>query len=345
MLGVLAGQMGQWETAVELIQRSLLLVPGEALAHSNLAKLFYDHDDFDTAIAECREAVRLDPDLAEGHYNLANALDAKGDIDAAIDSYRRAISSRPEYGKAHHNLANAYKDRAEVDTAVEVARRALELCPEIPEVHSNLIFTMLFQPNADPVAIRAQCEQFNLAHALPLGEALPPLHVQRDAQRPLRIGYVSPDFREHCQALFTVPLFLHHDRTRFHITAYSDVRRPDAITARLRGHCDQWRDISGLDHKAAAQLIRGDQIDILVDLTMHMANNRTLVFARKPAPVQVCWLAFPGTTGVWAIDYRLTDPHLDPPPATPIPTTISTPKHPCAFRIPSGVTIPCAICP
>jgi predicted O-linked N-acetylglucosamine transferase (SPINDLY family) len=127
------------------------------------------------------------------------------------------------------------------------------------------------------------------------------------------VGYVSPDFRNHCQAFFTVPLLAAHDHRDFEIVCYADVVRPDSITARLRASADAWRNIAGLDHEQAAELIRRDGIDILVDLTMHMARNRLLVFARKPAPVQVCWLAYPGTTGLAAIDYRLTDPHLDPP--------------------------------
>ena len=87
----------------------------------------------------------------------------------------------------------------------------------------------------------------------------------------------------------------------------------DALTERLRGHADLWRNISGLSDQHAADLVRHDQIDILIDLNVHTADNRLLVFARKPAPVQVSWLGYPGTTGLSTIDYRLTDPYLDPP--------------------------------
>ncbi len=94
--------------------------------------------------------------------------------------------------------------------------------------------------------------------------------------------------------------------------SYSYVETPDAVTARLRRHADVWRDISNLNNQAAADLIRQDKIDVLIDLTMHLLGSRILIFARKPAPVQVSWLAYPGTTGVEAIDYRITDPRLDP---------------------------------
>ena len=129
----------------------------------------------------------------------------------------------------------------------------------------------------------------------------------------LRIGYVSPDFREHCQSFFTIPLLSNHDREAFEIFCYPHVRRPDAITERIRGCAEVWRSILGMTDDQAARIIREDRIDILVDLTMHMAHGRPLIFARKPAPVQVAWLAYPGTTGLSAMDYRLTDPYLDPP--------------------------------
>src|SRR5204863_3868048 len=112
--------------------------------------------------------------------------------------------------------------------------------------------------------------------------------------RRLRIGYVSPDFRTHCQSLFTVPLFSAHDRQQFEIVCYADVGNPDSLTARLRGCVDQWRDIVGLTDEEVTRLVRQDQIDILVDLTMHMERGQLLVFARKPAPVQVRWRAYPG---------------------------------------------------
>jgi protein O-GlcNAc transferase len=113
--------------------------------------------------------------------------------------------------------------------------------------------------------------------------------------------------------LFMTPLLAHHDRSRFEIHAYSSVARPDATTARLAACVEVWHDVRALDDAALAERIRADGIDILVDLAMHMADGRPLLFARKPAPVQVAWLAYPGTTGMEAIDWRITDPHLDPP--------------------------------
>jgi predicted O-linked N-acetylglucosamine transferase (SPINDLY family) len=129
----------------------------------------------------------------------------------------------------------------------------------------------------------------------------------------LKIGYVSPDFRTHPIGRFMLPLLKAHDRKQFEIYCYSGTRFPDEVTSALRQHADIWHDAPNLSDPALANLIHRDRIDILVDLTMHMVHNRLLVFARKPAPIQITYLAYPGTTGLQAIDYRITDPYLDPP--------------------------------
>jgi predicted O-linked N-acetylglucosamine transferase (SPINDLY family) len=145
---------------------------------------------------------------------------------------------------------------------------------------------------------------------------LPSPNHDRDADRRLRIGYVSPDLRDHVVGRFMLPLLANHDHQRFEIFCYADVARADAMTERLRSHADCWRNTAGLSDEQLARAVRDDRIDILIDLTMHMAGSRLLAFARKPAPVQVTYLAYCGTTGLEAMDYRLTDPHLDPPDAT-----------------------------
>jgi protein O-GlcNAc transferase len=132
------------------------------------------------------------------------------------------------------------------------------------------------------------------------------------------VGYVSPDFRDHAQRLFTFPLLREHDHEAFEIVCYSSTNPEDAWTERLRSHADVWRNVAALSANDLAALIRDDQVDVLVDLSMHMDGQRLKVFAQKPAPVQLAWLAYPGTTGVDGIDYRVTDPYLDPPGA-PLP--------------------------
>jgi predicted O-linked N-acetylglucosamine transferase (SPINDLY family) len=134
-----------------------------------------------------------------------------------------------------------------------------------------------------------------------------------DPERRLRIAYLSPDFREHPVARFALPLFSEHDRRQVRVFAYSDAGKPDQVTELLRAQVDEWRDTHALNDTELADSVRADGIDILVDLAAHSAGNRLLVFAERPAPVQVTYLAYCSTTGVDAIDYRLTDRWLDPP--------------------------------
>ena len=146
----------------------------------------------------------------------------------------------------------------------------------------------------------------------PLKKFIQPHANEHSIERRLRVGYVSPDFRDHPVGRFIVPLLRLHDKSQFEVFAYAQVPAPDALKVRLRSYTDGWRNIVGLSDSSVCDLIREDRIDILVDLTMHTANNRLLVFARKPAPVQVTYLAYCSTTGLETIDYRLSDPFLDP---------------------------------
>jgi predicted O-linked N-acetylglucosamine transferase (SPINDLY family) len=134
----------------------------------------------------------------------------------------------------------------------------------------------------------------------------------RDATRRLRIGYLSPDFREHSVAYFVESLLRGHDRQKVEVFCYAEVTRPDSVTTRLQGLADHWLVTVGLSDQRLAERIRTDGIDILVDVAGHTVGNRLLAFARKPSPVRVTWLGYPNTTGLKAIDYRLVDAVTDP---------------------------------
>jgi len=304
--------LGKLEEAVACHRRGLQLKPDYAEGHTNLGNALKDLGKLDEAVACHRRALELKPGCAEAHTNLGNALKRQGKLDEALACCRRALEMRPNFAEAHLNLGAALKDQGRLDEAMACFRRAMELKPDYAEAHSNLLYTQVFSPAYDAPALCEEHRRWNARHAAPLAKFIQPHLNDRASDRRLRVGYVSPDFRSHSEAFFTVPLFSMHDHRRFEIVCYSDVARADEVTARLRSYADSWRDITGLSHEQVAEVIRADGVDILVDLTMHMAHNRLLVFARKPAPVQACWLAYPGTTGLSAIDYRITDPYLDP---------------------------------
>jgi protein O-GlcNAc transferase len=311
-LGNALRHKGQLDEALAEYKTAIGLRPNCGEYLSNLGNAFKDMGQLNDAAAAYQKAIALAPDYHDAHYNLGNVLKDAGQFDEAIGFYRQAIALRPTCPKSHYNLGNALKDTGRLKAAIDEYRQAIALAPDLPEAGDNLIYAMQFHPASDARTIAEEQRRWNHRHAELLRQCIQHHRNNRDPDWRLRIGYVSPDFREHCQSLFMLPLLSSHDRRQVEVFCYSDVRRPDARTQKLCNRTDVWREITGQSDEQVAALIRQDQIDILVDLTMHMAGNRLLMFARKPAPVQVTWLAYPGSTGLTAINYRLSDPYLDP---------------------------------
>jgi protein O-GlcNAc transferase len=304
---------GDWEESITAARHALALRRNFAPALNNLGYTFAAQGKWDEAIESYREAIASQPDFAEAHSNLASALAESGRQDEAVDSARAALQIRPDFPEAYVHLANALRSAGQVAEAIEQYKKAADLRDDYPLAQSSRLYTLYFSPEYDSDRLLNEHRQWGEKHARPLSQRIQPHRNIPDPDRPLRIGYVSPDFKRQAESFFTAPLFSAHDPKNFPIYLYSGVARPDGITRHMRQFADVWRDIVSLSDESLAELIRSDEIDILVDLTMHMAGNRLLTFARKPAPIQVTWLAYPGTTGVEAIDYRLTDSWMDSP--------------------------------
>jgi predicted O-linked N-acetylglucosamine transferase (SPINDLY family) len=191
-------------------------------------------------------------------------------------------------------------------------REALAVHAEAGDLGSNLLFTLNSVPDLDAEAVTAEHLAWAARHADPLAAAQADFDNAADPERAVRIGYVSADFRRHAVACFMEPVLRHHRHERFEVYGYSNWAKPDEVTQRLRGLCDHWRDIAGVDDARAAQMVREDRIDILVDLSGHTGGNRLLLFARKPAPIQATYMGYLGGTGMAAMDLRITDAQIDP---------------------------------
>jgi predicted O-linked N-acetylglucosamine transferase (SPINDLY family) len=202
-------------------------------------------------------------------------------------------------------LALALQDRGEVDAAISAFQQALALKPDFVSAHTNLFLCLHYSPAFDATALFSEARRFNACHARPVAQT--PVHHdnERSPQRRLRLGYVSGGFRRHPIGYFFLPVFMAHDKQAFEIMCYAGVRKPDEMTEQFVEYADCWFDVRGVSDEDLAQQIRADDIDILVDLSGHQGGNRLLVFARKPAPVQVSRSY--DTTGLDAMDYFLSD--------------------------------------
>jgi protein O-GlcNAc transferase len=312
-LGNALNDNGQLDDAIAAYAQAIRINPDYADAYYNLGNALKGLEQLDEAIACFRQALRVKPDYVDAHNNLGNALSGKGQYGHAMDCYRQAITIDPHAAEAHSNLGNALKDLGQLDQAIASYRQAVRLKPDLANAHSNLLYALQFHPGYDPKTIFEEHRRWNQQHAVPLGKFIQPHANDRNPDRRLRIGYVSPDFRDHVVGQNLSPLLREHDHLQTEIFCYANMVRGDAFTEQIRGNADAWRSIARLSDSQVVDLIRQDQIDILVDLSVHTAHNRLLVFARKPAPVQVSYLGYCSTTGLETMDYRLSDPYMDPP--------------------------------
>jgi len=270
-------------------------------------------DDAPGALAAADRAVALRPEAAETHNARGNACFRLGIYDDAIKCYEQAIAIRPDRASFHSNLGSALEFVGRLDDAIAAFDRAIVLQPGLNAAEANRLFALHFHPACGPTKLLHELREWaaRVESALP-GETAPHLN-DRSLDRRLRIGYVSPDLRDHCLGRLMLPILREHNSVAVELFCYSDAPKADPTTEPFRACADGWRDTLGLSDEKLARQVRADEIDILVDLTLHMSGSRLTMFARKPAPVQVTYGGYPSGTGLRAIDYRLTDPYLDPP--------------------------------
>jgi protein O-GlcNAc transferase len=279
-------------------------------ARIDLSLIYLRLLDAELAESAARGAVECAPQSARAAVNLATVLYQRNRFTEALTHLERGRELAPQEARTYNQLGMTYSALGDIDRAIANYRHAARLNPDYHLTRSNLMLTLLYSDKASGDEIyREACaygKQF-----LPAGKVT---HTNsRDPERQLRIGFVSGDFRRHVVGMFLLPLFANRDRARAEYFCYSLIDAPDPFTQMLASHADHWTDIRAMDDAQLAARVRADAIDILVDLTGHTSDNRLQAFARRPAPVQVTWLGYPGTTGAPGIDYRFTDEVLDPP--------------------------------
>lgn len=315
-LGIALRALGDSVAAERHHRRAIQLDPRLTAAYNNLGTDLAEQGRAAEAIECFMHAIRRDGAFVQAHANLGESLAELGRLEEALAATRRAIELAPSDPRPRYNLAVYLRGMGQLDEAIAAHRAAAALDPTDAYQQCNLLYTLNFLPGLDPSTVFAEHRDWAKRHADPLTVDAPPHTIDRTPGRRLRIGYVSPHFTAHAVNLFTQPILASHDHEQFEIFCYFSLQREDAITARLQTYADHWRQIHSLSDPLVAELVRSDKIDILVDLSGHVPGNRLLVFARRPAPVQVTYIGYQNTTGMAAMDYRLTDEWSDPPGAT-----------------------------
>jgi len=286
-----------------------LLTPMLVDAHNELGGVLAETGKVVQAVQCYGRALGLAADRPDIVYNLGSTLKTLGRLTEAERHLRRAVALMPENADAHMNLGNALKDQGRISEAVACYRSALEVCPTHADAHSNLLLALNYSLGHSPGVIfdehRSWAErQVGTKPARP--------RAVWNGRRRIRVGYVSPDFRAHSVAHFVEPVLRGHDRSRFRTYAYAQAELQDTTTDRLRKLADSWCDTAHMTDATLADRIRRDKIDVLVDLAGHTAGNRLRVFGLRPAPIQIAYIGYPNTTGLDAMDYRITDEWADP---------------------------------
>lgn len=322
-LGIAVAELGRHEEAIEAWNQTLYLDPTRGEAYYRMGSLLARLGRLAEAIKVLSRGVEVVPDFAGIWCNLGTAYAAQGQLDVALEALRRAVELNPSEVAAWYSLGTVRQHLGDAEGSLAALERVVELMPDSPEALSRVLFVLPFQPGLSPQQIldrsKVWQERFGSSASAPAATG---------EHRKLRVGYIAESFNSNVISYTTLTLARHHDRSRFDVFLYDNRASADPVTEAFKQLGHTWVDASALSHEQLEQRIRDDRIDILVDLMMHIDGNRLPVLARRPAPVQVCYAAYPGTTGLSSIDYRLSDPYLDPPdePSYSSETTVRLPN-------------------
>lgn len=315
-LGVAYGEMLKFEMAIVFYELAFHFNPHCAEACNNLGVIYKDRDNLDKAVECYQLALSIKPNFSQSLNNLGVVYTVQGKMDAALSMIEKAIIANPTYAEAYNNLGVLYRDAGNISMAIKAYEQCLEIDPDSRNAGQNRLLAMnyIHEGHDDKLyeAHRDWGRRFMRLYSQYTSWDNP-----KDPERPLVIGYVSPDYFTHSVSYFVEAPLVYHDYANYKVIVYSAVVKADAKTNKFREKVLKkggiWKDIYGIDEKKVASMVREDKVDILVELTGHTANNKLGMMACRPAPVQVTWIGYPNTTGLPTIDYRITDLLADPP--------------------------------
>lgn len=313
VMGELLEFNSDFDGAYDCYLRAINMDPKNSEFAFFMGKLEMTRTNNDEAIKWFKKSIELNPDHSFSAWNNMGIIygnDKK--LEKAEECYKNSIKANPSSSAPLSNLGGVYSNRNQIDKAIELYKKAVELNPGDYRAHGNLCFTAAFYGVASPEERLSSHQNWYDHH----GRNLTPENVMffndRDPDKRLNVGFISSDFRTHPVNDFLNPLLKAFDKNKIKIFCYNNNALRDSVTEEIKETADEWREIHSSSLGSSQQLIRDDKIDILFDLSGHVAGNKMQIFCYKPAPIQISYLGYFATTGVPTIDYWLTDWDLHP---------------------------------
>ena len=310
-LGVVFVELGEVQKAMSYYQTAINSQPNYADAHNNLGVVFNKLGEDQKAISCYQKAISIQPNYADAHYNLGNVLDKLNKHQEAIICYEKVIQINPNYADAHYNQGNALRELGEFKKAISCYQKAINSKHNYAQAYDNMLFTLLYMEKTDSKYYLSKTREFR-SSLKPINDDLLLKYQFNIKPKKLRIGFVSGDFREHPVGFFLLDTLNHLKNNDLELIAYSNSQIEDSLSIKLKSHFTIWHEIVSQSNMNVINKIRKDGIHVLVDLSGHSEKNRLPIFINKPAPVQVSWVGYPGSTGIPEIDYLIGDPFVTP---------------------------------
>jgi predicted O-linked N-acetylglucosamine transferase (SPINDLY family) len=316
-LGTALKALGRLAEAIASCEQAIAFMPNLAAAHSNLGGMLIDRGDFNEAVKTLHRAIALQPNLSDAHLSLGNAYKGQGLLSQAVCTFQHAISLAPDFAAAYNNLATTYQEQDKLDDAVEAFRKALAVQLDLGPAYSNLLYLYANTRPISPEAERAVAEGWekNMLTDAERGAARARAFAfsgQSRLGRRLRVGIVSADLGAHAVSEFLQPFLEQLDRSRFHLTLFPTNRRFCARSLHLQSVADSFIPLTELSDSHAADRVRQENIDVLIDATGHTLGGRLGICAHRAAPVQCTYIGYWSTTGLTEMDWIVVDPFFLP---------------------------------
>ena len=315
LFGIILGETGETAQSVSPFFKALSLQPRNTSIYTDLSAALQLLNEMQCAEAVLRHALKIDPSHIHNWLNLGNLLRSRDKTSLAEICYRNALAVDPADPGGLNNLSTVLGDQGRLAESIECLRKVINAQPDNFAAYSNLLFTLSQYADITPPDLFKEHRAFGRRLEKNIKKQTLRLDHKnlRDPQKVLRLGFVSGDLRNHAVANFLTPIWKSLNEHEFELYAYSNTPSEDKVSERLKTHVKSWKKVRSLSDQELAKQIHADEIDILFDLSGHTAHNRLPMFALKPAPIQVSWVGYPGTTGLSAMNYRLVNKHFAPP--------------------------------